>query len=201
MKLNLGLYLHDSWGWFKQKSQTEAALWWLAGYSFFESVILPFPTDVFLALMILANRARTVRLVVVTTIAGVVGAIVLYTLVLLAYTALIEPVLLALDAHDAIAQASASVSGYAFVAVFLGALTPIPYTPVVIAAGLLGVDVVTLISASLIGRGIRYAAVAFIVRAFGLRTLSRLERYATLITMLALLALVVVLFFVVNAFF
>lgn len=200
MRLSLGLYLRDSWSWFKQKSQTRSALWWLAGYSFFESVILPFPTDVFLALMILADRTRTVHLVAVTTLAGVAGAVALYALVRLAYTPLIDPILVWLNAGSAIEHAAASVSGYAFAAVFLGALTPIPYTPVVIAAGILGVDLATLVFASIAGRGIRYAAVAFITRLFGLATLSRLERYAAFITVVLALALVAAFFFVVNAY-
>lgn len=184
--------------WFRKKSQTKAAQWWLAVYSFFESVVLPFPTDVFLALMVLANRTQAVRLVVITTLSGVFGAVVLYISTVLFYELLLEPLVIRFGIEGAVASASASIQEFTFVATFIGAFTPIPYTPVILAAGLLRADFFAFILASLFGRGLRYVIVASVTYFFGAEVLPRLTRYMSIATMTVVFVAALILLFVVK---
>lgn len=177
MNVDFSLYVKNSWEWFTLKSQTKTAELWLGAYSFFETVVLPFPTDVFLALMVFANRGKVVRLVAVTTVSSILGVIVLYASVALFYSVLIEPFVVYFNLSHSIGQAREAVTDYVFISVFLGALTPIPFTPVIVAAGLLKADFLMVILASLAGRIIRYAAVAVIAAVFGLTMLPHIKKH------------------------
>lgn len=175
----------EYWRWFREKAQTPHARGWLAAYSFFEALILPFPTDVFLALMVYADRARVVWITIFTTIASVLGGLAGYAAAYFFYTALIAPLVAHLGMADVVARLAATLNHYAFDAVFLGAFTPIPFTPVVYTAGLLKTDLVAFTLASLIGRGARYALVSGITYFFGIASIPKLGRVATRITIVA----------------
>ena len=198
MQKDFTLYIQNSWEWFRQKSQTKAAQVWLGLYSFFESVILPFPTDVFLALMVLAHRARVIRFVVITTVSGVLGAVFLYVATTLFYTAILEPLVISLGWQSAIMHASETIQDYTFLATFIGAFSPIPYTPVIIAAGLLRADFISFLFASIVGGGLRYVIVSTLVYFLGEPILRVLSRYVALITLGVVIAFTAVVFFVVN---
>lgn len=189
---------HSAIEWFRKKSQTKAAEWWLAVYSFFESVVLPFPTDVFLSLMVLANRTKAIRLVVITTLSGVFGAVVLYVSTILFYNVLLEPFVIRFGIEGAIAAASDSIQEFTFIATFIGAFTPIPYTPVILAAGLLRADFFAFVLASLAGRGLRYAIVAAVTYFFGAEVLPRLTRFMSVATIALVFVIAIVFLFVVK---
>jgi len=171
------------WGnWFAEKAKTPHARAWLGTYSFFEALLLPFPTDVFLALLVYVDRARAAWLVILTTLTSLLGAATGYFFAYFFYSVLLLPLVEHLGMAGQVAQISETLGHYAFVAVFLGALTPIPYTPVVFAAGLLHADFFVFLVASLFGRGIRYSLVTIITLFFGTAVLPRLGRVATITT-------------------
>lgn len=194
--LGVGKVLHASaqarWEWFKEKAQTPRARMWLGIYSFTETLILPFPTDVFLALMVHADRARAWLLATLTTVTSVLGAVVAYTLSFFFYEAVIAPIALALGLEVEVAHTLTTVHQYAFLAIFLGALTPIPYTPVIIAAGFLNINFFVFVLASLLGRGTRYVLVTFLTLFFGVAILPRVQKVATTVTAIVLTAFVLV---------
>lgn len=167
--------------WFRGKAQTPHARAWLGTYSFLEALILPFPTDVFLALLVYADRKRAVWLTTLTTLTSVLGAMAGYGLAFFFYDIAVAP----LASHIGLAQVleiAEHLDSVAFIAVFLGALTPFPFTPVVFAAGLLHVNFFTLILASFFGRAIRYSLVTIITLFFGVTVLPRFGRIATTFT-------------------
>lgn len=78
----------------------------------------------------------------------------------------------------------------AFAAIFMAALTPIPYKVFTISAGLFHVSLVTLIAASILGRGIRFFAVAWFVNKFGEPVKEFIEKYFDILTVSAAILLV-----------
>lgn len=173
------------WKWFQEKAATRNAEWWLGTYSFFETVILPFPTDPFLALLVLANRHRAVWLTVLTTLTSLAGSLFLFASTVLFYTTLVEPLVHAFGMQSFITSASAAVAAYTFAAVFFGAFSPLPYTPVVIAAGLLQVDIIPFTLGAFLGRAVRYTLVTVLTLLFGMTLLKRIGKVATILTALA----------------
>jgi membrane protein YqaA with SNARE-associated domain len=186
------------WEWFKERAQTKHARMWLATYSFFETLILPFPTDPFLAIMVHADRKRVVWLTVLTVLSSVVGAAVAYFLSLVAFDLLIAPLASKIGMEQDIAHASEALNQFTFLATFLGAFTPIPFNPVVYAAGFLKVNFFSFILGALVGRTLRYALASAVTYFFGVAVLSRLEKLATqtTIAIVALVCIVAILFIV-----
>lgn len=174
------------WKWFQEKATTKNAEWWLGTYSFFETVILPFPTDPFLALLVLANRHRAVWLTALTTLTSFAGSLFLFAATVFFYTTLVEPLVNAFGMQAFVTSASATVAAYTFAAVFFGAFSPLPYTPVVIAAGLLQVNVIPFALGAFLGRAVRYTLVTTLTLLFGITLLKRIGKVATILTVIAL---------------
>lgn len=188
--------INARWEWFSQKAQTPHAEVWLATYSFFESILLPFPTDPFLAVMVYANKRRWVWLAVITTLSSVAGAVVGYIVAYFLYSTLGAPLADLLGVTEQIQSLSQTLRDYTFSATFIGAFTPIPYTPVILAAGFLKANFFLFILASILARGLRYGLVAVLTYVFGVSIVPRLGKWANTITILGIVVLCFALLFI-----
>lgn len=65
----------------------------------------------------------------------------------------------------------------AFLTVFTAAFTPIPYKLITIAAGVFKINFIAFVFASIIGRGMRFFLVAFLVFRLGRRYKDSIEKY------------------------
>ena len=74
--------------------------------------------------------------------------------------------------------------GNAFLAIFTAAFTPIPYKIFTIAAGVCQISLLTLLTASLFGRGARFYLVAAIMYFFGPTVKSWIEKYFEIVTII-----------------
>ncbi len=176
--------------WLTQRVKSKIAWWWLGGYSFLEALILPFPVDPFLAIMVFFNRAKALWLTVITTLTSVFGGMVLYFSAMFLYEVLLSPFLKFLNIEYDLTVAQARINELGFWATFLGAISPIPYTPVALAAGLLGVNFFSFLLASLLGRGIRYGIVSVATLVWGVAVIDKIGRYATVATIILILAII-----------
>ncbi len=108
-------------------------LWGLGFISYIESaLIVPIVTDPFLIAFILANRPKAFIAVIVAILTSVLGGLTAYVL-----AALFAAVLLPFLGPESLAQFNAiavEVQAETFVLTILGALTPVPYTLVAMAA-------------------------------------------------------------------
>ncbi len=166
----------ERWGWIQTHAKTTRAKWILFVYTFFEALILPFPTEPFFALIVLANRAKAVWVVVSTTLASTLGATAGYVIGFLFSDFFIQQLLASPDLAQDIEHATLKIGTFAFLAVFLAAIAPVPFTPVILAAGLLRMDFLTFLAASVIGRGLRYGVVALVILFFGEDVINRIRR-------------------------
>lgn len=188
----------DRWRWFKDKAHTKRAYWWLGAYSFFETILIPFPVDPFLAVMVHANRARVVWVTLWTTLTSLAAAVVGYLIAYSAYETLGHPLAVHLGVADDVTRLASSLDTYTFLATFIGAFSPIPFTPIILAAGLLKADFVVFVVATFVGRGLRFAVVSFVTVLFGVAVLPRLSAFALRVTIgvVAVLALALLVFIV-----
>jgi membrane protein YqaA with SNARE-associated domain len=167
----LGLYrtwkagLEARWEWFKEKSKSKNALWWLGLYSFFHSIILPVPTDFLLVPMALADRRRAALFVIVSSVTATLGAAAGYLVASVAYSTLALPLVSAVGLADDVAALAASLDQFTFAATLVTALTPLPDVPVILAAGLLHMNVAAFLLAYFIGRVLRLGGVTLVALA------------------------------------
>ena len=138
------------------------APWVLRCVAYCESVFLPLPPDILLVSMSVADRAKAWRFARICTLWSVLGGLTGYVLgyffmnVIEAY--ILTPYGLASELQSFREQYAA----WGAAAIFLGALTPVPYKVVVIAAGGFHVPLGLFLISSILGRGLRFHSLAFL---------------------------------------
>lgn len=157
-------------------------LWALGAVSFFESALpVPLLTDPFLAAYILADRRRVMAGMLVTLVTSVIGGVFAYVIAFSFYEYFLEQYVLSHFGEQFFAIAEEFKSG-TFVITILGAVTPVPYTIVAMAAGFMKGNLFMFILASFLGRGFRYGIVAWLTYHYGQRALEIARRQLLLAT-------------------
>lgn len=150
----------------------------LAGIAFVESSFFPIPPDVMLIPMVLANRQKWWVFALICTIASVLGAILGYAIGALAYEWLGKPILEFYGKEEAFAALATTYnSEWGLLAVFAGAVTFLPYKLFTIFSGTTGLNFALFIAISIVGRGLRFFLVAFLLYKLGAGIQSFIERW------------------------
>ena len=153
-----------------RKAGTKFAEYVLYLFSALESIIIPIPVDPLLAATVLARPENWRRLAIGCTLASVVGGVagwgigVYFGLNINDWLALLPD---RMAAPSIFASVEAGFATFGIFVVFLGAFSPLPYKIIAISAGLGGFALLPFIVTSLVGRGLRFAIVAAIVKNHG----------------------------------
>lgn len=158
------------------------APWWLALVSFAESSFFPIPPDALLIPMALARPHRAWRLAGICTLASIAGGALGYLIGFMLFDQLAVPLLHAYGYSEAFARFQATYAKYGLWVILIKGLTPIPYKIVTIASGAAHYDFLTFMAASAVTRGLRFFAVAALLRRFGDPVRDFIERRLTLVT-------------------
>jgi membrane protein YqaA with SNARE-associated domain len=163
-------------------------LWFLGIFSFADSALgLPVSMDPFLVAFIVANRKKTwfgYALVVAGSVLGGIFAYFFTSYIIQNLFSFLTP-----ELAKALHVASRTVNKGAFVFSFLSSFSPLPYTLVAVAAGVLKVNVFAFIAGSILGRTIRYGIVAFPTYFLGEKAVTLAKRHA-LVTVLVFVVLI-----------
>lgn len=151
--------------------------WILAAISFAESLFAPIIIDPFLVALIFAKRESWVRFISIAVIFSVLGGVAGYLLGALFYDTVGRPLLELYGFTDGFEAVANELTANGFVFVLLGALTPVPYKLVAIASGLVQVNFVTFLFASIIGRFLRLALVGLAAHVVGPHALPLIRRH------------------------
>ena len=171
------------------KSMAEKILGFI---SLIESIIFPIPVDPFLAGLTLAAPKKALKFALFCTIGSVIGGVVGW---LLGYFIgpSIENILLNIPWFTE-AKFNAVKSAYnenGMLIIFLGAFTPLPYKIITITSGMAGINIISFILMSLVGRGIRFFMVAYITKIFGIPALLFLEKHLLLSSSILGIAIII----------
>jgi len=82
----------------------------------------------------------------------------------------------------------------AFWAIFISAFTPIPFKVFTISSGFFHINIFIFTMASLLGRGMRFFAVGYLVKLFGKQMARYAFKYFNYITLLILILILLILF-------
>lgn len=156
--------------------RSRSGMWIIAMVSFVESALpLPILTDPFLAAGILMNRQKAAQIVLVTTIASVLGGLFAFASAVLFLDVMLRFVSegIAQEFHRLVSNTNANI----FVLTLIGAVTPIPYTLVAWVVAVLEGSLLTFTFVSIFGRGFRYAVVGYCTYHFGPAALRYARKY------------------------
>lgn len=186
-----------AWLAFKTAVHKGTAEPYLALLSFLESFLIAIPVDPFLVAMVLADKARWIRIAALATVSSTAGAAVGYLIGFFAFDLVGKWLLSALGTSGLLTKIITLFADHAIILTFAAALTPIPNGPVVVAAGFVGTNFFMFMIAWTVARTLRFFGVAYIVYAFGTDTLSHSERILNISSVA--LALFIVGWFVYSA--
>jgi len=165
----------------------------LCAVSFAESIFFPIPVDVMLVPMCAASPGRMLRLAALTTAFSVLGGLAGLMLGYLAIDALM-PWIESLGWSDEYAQVESGYRQWGYWALVLAAFTPLPYKVFAISAGGLSMGIGAFLTASLLGRGLRFFLVGALAAWLGpkaLRAIRYSDRLGWLLAGLMLVAFAV----------
>ncbi|MCS7300004.1 MAG: DedA family protein, partial [Fimbriimonadales bacterium] len=145
----------------------------LFGIAFIESSFFPVPPDVLIIALLLAPDAPSPFVVaLVCTIGSVLGAG--FGWLVGAYGG--YPLLHRMFKEDKVRQVEQLYNRYGVYTIFIAAFTPIPYKVFTIASGVFRFNILTMMGVSVIGRGARFFAVAYLVHWFGDAVIQQFDR-------------------------
>lgn len=167
--------LRRLYDWCIAAAEKPHATWILAAVSFMESSFFPVPPDIMLIPMTLARPDRAWRYAAVCTAASVTGGMLGYLIGALLYDSVGQWIVRVWgygDKIEAIRQAFADYGAWIIVG---KGVTPIPYKIITIASGFAGYSFGWFVLLSLLTRGVRFFAEAFLLKRFGPRARVMLE--------------------------
>ena len=182
--------LHKLYNYTLRLAAHAKASYYLFALSFAESSFFPIPPDVMLAPMCLASPKKVWRFAFLTTIGSVLGGALGYFIGKFSFD-YIEPFIERLGYIIAYQDAVNWFNNWGFWAILIAGFSPIPYKVFTIAAGALNMAFLPFIIGSVIGRGSRFYLLAFLVKLFGDKIDSMLNKYMDRIGWALLLLLII----------
>lgn len=140
--------------------------------SLVESWFMPIVVEPFMILPILARPRKWFRITTVATIASVAGGILGYLTGMLFFDVVGARLIELYGAGEYLEKTTVAFNDNVFWVIFAGAFTPLPYKVFTLIGGFLRVDFFMFLLATLVGRGLRFYAVGFVLGKFGEHSLS-----------------------------
>ena len=146
--------------------------------SMIESIIFPLPVDPFLAGLTLAVPKKAFRFALICTIGSVIGGVIGWFLGYLIGPS-IENLFLYFPwfTEEKFNAVKFAYKENGMLIIFLGAFTPLPYKIITITSGIAEVNIIAFVLMSILGRGIRFFIVAYLVKFFGKPALLFLQKH------------------------
>lgn len=184
--------------WAVKHAEGPQAQFWLGFVAFVEASFFPLPPSTLLVAILLANKAqRWAYYAFLTTLFSVLGGVFGYIIGIALFDFIGEHIISLYGLEAQFHAVGESFNAHAFLTIFTAAFTPIPYKVFTIAAGVFHINIFTFIVASILGRGARYFAMAYLVKKFGKHVSAFLDRYFALATFLIVIFLVLLVYFLV----
>lgn len=161
----------------------------LAVVSFAESSFFPVPPDVMLAPMILARPEKAYFYAFVCTVASVLGGIAGYAIGY--YLTDLGLWLMSLLGHaDGLEEFQHWFDRWGLAVILIKGLTPVPYKLVTIASGLAAFSFPVFVAASVVTRGGRFFAEAWVLKRWGPAMLAQVEKRLAMWSIIGIVVLV-----------
>jgi membrane protein YqaA with SNARE-associated domain len=166
------------------------ATWLMGAVSFLESSVVPVPPDAMLIPMSLARPDQAWFYATVCTLTSVAGGVLGYFIGAALYDSVGLWVMNLYGLTDKVESFRAAYAQWGSWIILLKGLTPIPYKLVTIASGFAGYSFIMFVLLSLVARGMRFFAVAFLLNRYGAQARAIIEERLGFWVSIAAIALV-----------
>jgi membrane protein YqaA with SNARE-associated domain len=120
----------------------------------------------------------------ICTLSSVCGAFLGYALGKLFFETVGLTIINFYNLNSVLVTVGEKYTNNAFLTIFTGAFTPIPYKALTISAGIFNIPLITLFTASTLGRGLRFFTVAFALKLYGPKIQYTIERYFNILSII-----------------
>ena len=177
-------------------SKNKNSVKFLSLFSFLESIIFPFPPDIFLIPIVLAKKNKWLFISIVCTLFSVLGGLIGYMIGYFFWDLVGNHIINFYGAENEVNQLKEYFSKYGLFIILLAGFTPIPYKIFTIGSGLLSFNFFTFIICSIFARGLRFVSLSYLVYKYGEKSLSFVDKYFYKLTLffVLILALVFIIF-------
>jgi len=174
----------------------------LGALAFSESVIFPIPPDPLLMALALGKPKKSFRFALICTAGSVAGGVCGYALGMWLWQSVDQLFFQYVPGftQENFAYVQSQYQENAFLAIFAAAFTPIPYKVFTITSGVFQVGLGVLLAASTLGRGLRFFAVAGLLRWLGEPARDFIDRHFNTLT-IAFFVLLALGFWAMGRFF
>ncbi len=149
----------------------------VAGWGVLQGSVVPGPSDAVLIPLGIADPGRVFRLAAWATLGATLGGLIAYTIGLTSFDQLGRPLLDLMGVSPVRLDASrAAFARHGWQLVLLSTMSPLSTKAICLAAGAFGVPPWQFAPALLVGRGLRFLAIALVIRLAGPRLLNWLSR-------------------------
>lgn len=148
-------------------ADTPHALAALAVVAFVESSVFPIPPDVLMIPMMLARPHRAFLIAGVALVASVAGGMLGYYIGAALFDSVGRPVLEFYGKDAYFDDFATRYNDYGAWAVLIAGITPFPYKVITILSGTTGLSLPVFVAASVVARGVRFYALAVLLRLYG----------------------------------
>ena len=162
---------------------------------FLESIIFPFPQEVFMIPMMASERDRIFKIAWFALLGSLFGAIVAYFIGMYLFESIGMYILNIYDLNESFSNFSDQVSEFGFLYVFIGGFTPVPFKIVTLSSGFIGINFLIFITASIISRSVRFFLIGYIIWKFGEDIMKSFENRLNTYLILFLILLIFIFIF------
>jgi membrane protein YqaA with SNARE-associated domain len=162
---------------------------------FLESIIFPFPQEVFMIPMMASDRDRIFKIAWFALLGSMFGAIAAYFIGMYLFESIGMYILNLYDLNETFSNFSDQVSEFGFLYVFIGGFTPVPFKIVTLSSGFIGINFLIFITASAISRSVRFFLIGYIIWKFGEDIMKSFEKRLNLYLILFLIFLAFIIIF------
>ncbi len=156
--------------------------------SFFESILFPIPTDIFLIPFVLASTKKFIYIAFFTTFFSVLGGCVGYGIGLLFWeesSSVIFKYYPGLDMK--LSSFIDKYNEYGILLIVVGGFSPFPYKITCLASGFLGIEFILFFFFSFISRGARFFLVCYFLYRYKEQANELISKYIGIITILIII--------------
>jgi len=162
---------------------------------FLESIIFPFPQEVFMIPMMASDRDRIFKIAWFALLGSLFGAMAAYFIGMYLFESIGMYILNLYDLNEAFSNFSDQVSEFGFIYVFIGGFTPVPFKIVTLSSGFIGINFLIFITASIISRSVRFFLIGYIIWKFGEDIMKSFEKRLNTYLILFLIFLTFIIIF------
>ena len=183
-------FVRKIYDWIIGLSGGKHALACLFAISFIESSFFPIPPDIMLIPMILATPRKAWKIAGVCTVASVIGAYLGYIIGVYFFQLIAEPLLNFYGYLEKFNDFKKLYEEYGAWIVFGAGITPFPYKIITIASGVVHLNLLIFTVASIIARGLRFFVIAWLLKTYGEKMRTFIEKNLGWLSILFLILLI-----------